>query len=240
MASGKLKTFCLDIGGSGIKSIVLDAGGKALTERLRVPTPHPATPESVFAAVAEHATKQGSFDRVACGFPGVVRRGVIETAHNLDESWIGVAIDSELQRLLGKPSRTANDADVQGLAVIEGKGLELVLTLGTGLGSALFIDAILAPNLEVAHHPFRKGRTYEQLLGEQARKRAGRRKWNRRVHEAIAELAHLFNYDVLYIGGGNASKLYKRLPENVQIVPNLAGLYGGIALWSGNDSARSK
>jgi len=233
VAASKQRTICVDIGGSGIKSIVLDAQGKALTERLRTPTPQPATPEAVLALIADQAARQGPFDRIACGFPGVVRHGIIETAHNLDKSWIGFQVNTELKQLLGKPARAANDADVQGLAVIEGKGLELMLTLGTGLGSALFVNGILAPNLEVAHHPFRKGRTYEQLLGDAARKRAGGRKWNRRVREAIEQLAHLFNYDILYIGGGNASKVYKRLPGNVQIVPNLAGLYGGIALWNG-------
>ena len=98
-------------------------------------------------------------------------------------------------------------------------------------GSALFVDGKLVPNLEAAHHPFRKGQTYEENLGRAALDKAGKKKWRRRVVQAIASLEHLFNYDTLYIGGGNAKKIKVDLPPNVKLVPNVAGLLGGIALW---------
>ena len=124
-----------------------------------------------------------------------------------------------------------NDADVQGFGAICGRGVELVLTLGTGVGSALFVDGRLVPNLELAHHPFRKGKSYEDHLGKTALGSIGKKKWNQRVIRAIQQLEKLFNYDHLYVGGGNARKINVKLPGNVKIVSNVAGLLGGIALW---------
>ena len=167
------------------------------------------------------------------GFPGVIRKGVTETAVNLHKDWIGFDLEGTLSKQLDKPVRVLNDADVQGFGAISGKGVELVVTLGTGFGSALFLNGELVPNLEVAHHPFRRGKTYEEHLGSAALEKAGRKKWQRRVLEAIASLEHLFNYDTLYIGGGNARRITLDLPPNVKIIPNVAGLLGGIALWRG-------
>jgi polyphosphate glucokinase len=225
------RTLAVDIGGTGIKTIVLDPTGKPLTERLRVDTPRPSTPKAVLSAISELARQQGAFDRVSVGFPGVVRRGVTETAHNLHPSWIGVDLKGALERTLGKPVRAANDADVQGLGVIRGQGVELVITLGTGFGSALFIEGHLVPNVQLAHHAGWTRKTYEDELGAKALKRSGKKKWNRRLRKAIESLEQLFNYDRLYIGGGNAKKVKIALPPKVKLVSNMAGLYGGIALW---------
>jgi polyphosphate glucokinase len=230
-----VRTLSVDIGGTGIKTIVLDAAGKPVTERIRVDTPHPATPRAVIAAIVGLARQQGEFDRVSVGFPGVVRKGVTETAWNLGKSWIGFDLDKALTGALGKPVRCCNDADVQGLGVIKGKGVELVITLGTGFGSSLFLDGRLVPNMQLAHHAGWKGKTYEDELGNKALKRAGKKKWNRRVLRAIASLQALFNYDTLYIGGGNATKIEVELPPRVKIVSNVAGLLGGIALWGGKE-----
>jgi len=221
----------VDIGGSGIKVMLVDAAGKPLGKRARVPTPRPATPKAILRAIVRLAAKEGQYDRVSVGFPGVVRNGLTETAHNLDRSWIGFNLVKELSKALKKPVRAANDADVQGLAVVEGKGVEMVLTLGTGLGSALFVHGRLVPNLEVAHHEFRRGKTYEECLGAAALKKAGKKKWNRMLEKAMAELQHLFNYDRLWIGGGNGRKVKLKLAERVKIVSNEAGLLGGAALW---------
>lgn len=226
-----LKTLAIDIGGTGIKAIVLDEQGKPVTERGRLKTPRPATPRSVLAIIKTLAKQQGVFDRVSVGFPGVVRSGVTETAPNLDSSWQGFGLTQALSKQLGKPVRVANDADVQGYGAIQGKGVELVATLGTGFGSALFVNGHLVPNLEIAHHPFRNNKTYEQELGLLAFKRMGKKKWNQRVGQAIEALESLFNYDMLYIGGGNGKKVDLALPENVQLVSNVAGLLGGIAFW---------
>ena len=225
------KTLTVDIGGSGIKTMVLDVNGNPIGKRMRVPTPRPAKLDSVLQGIVKLAKGQSDFDRVSVGFPGVIRKGVTETAVNLHKDWIGFNLEGALSKKLGKPVRVLNDADVQGFGAISGKGVELVVTLGTGFGSALFLDGKLVPNLEIAHHPFRRGKTYEERLGSAALEKTGRKKWQRRVMEAIASLEHLFNYDTLYIGGGNARRLRLDLPPNVKIIPNVAGLLGGIALW---------
>jgi len=228
-------TLCVDIGGSGIKALVLDANGEPVTERRRERTPRPATPDAVLEVIGRLADAQEQrFERVSVGFPGVVRAGATWTAHNLDDAWIGFALGDALGARLGRPVRVLNDADMQGFGAIEGRGVELVLTLGTGFGSALFVDGRLVPNLELAHHPFRKGHTYEEVLGNVARRSAGRARWSRRLREALERLDRLFSYDIVYIGGGNASKAAITFDERVRLVPNVAGLLGGIACWRGD------
>jgi polyphosphate glucokinase len=227
----KIRTLSVDIGGSGVKVMLLDSTGNALSERVRKETPQPAKPEPVINAIIELAATQGKFDRVSVGFPGVVRDGVTETAVNLHPDWIKLDLAKQLSQRLNKPVRVINDADMQGLGAIVGKGVELVITLGTGFGSALFVDGKLVPNLEMGHHEFRKGETYEQQLGRAALEKIGDNKWNRRVGHAIASLQSLFNYNYLYLGGGEATRVKIQLPENVKLIPNISGLLGGIALW---------
>jgi len=228
-----MKTLCIDIGGSGIKAMVFDESGTAVTERSRIETPKPALPSAVFEVIHELVRAQGEFDRVSIGFPGVVADGVTKTAPNLHTDWAGVNLADEVsQRAEGKPVRCANDADVQGLAVVEKKGLEMVLTLGTGLGSGLYLDGHCVPNLELGHHPFRKGKTYEQRVCQAERKKIGNKRWNKRVREIISQLEPIFNYRKLFIGGGNTRHLDRSgLPANVVVVDNVAGLIGGIHLW---------
>lgn len=226
-----VRTLAVDIGGSGIKVMVLDETGEPLTERSRVETPQPPKPEPVLEVIAALAAEQGEFDRVSVGFPGVVSNGVTKTAVNLDPDWVGFDLATALKTRLGQPVRVANDADIQGLGAIAGQGVELVITLGTGFGSALFVDGKLVPNLEAGHHPFRKGETYEQQLGRAALDAVGQKRWNRRLEKAIANLQNLFNCECLYLGGGNAKKITLDLPPTVKIVPNVNGLLGGIALW---------
>jgi polyphosphate glucokinase len=230
-----MRTLSVDIGGTGLKTLVLDEAGKPVTERLRVDTPRPASPKAVIGAIVKLAQQQGEFDRVSVGFPGVVRKGVTETAWNLGKSWIGFDLDRAMTKALGKPVRTCNDADVQGLGVVKGKGVELVITLGTGFGSSLFLEGRLVPNMQLAHHAAWRGRTYEEELGQKALQKAGKKKWNRRLLKAIRTLEALFNYDMLYIGGGNTRKINVELPERVKVVENIAGLLGGIALWRGDE-----
>ncbi len=224
-------TLAIDVGGTGIKTLLLDAHGKALCERERVETPQPATPDAMISVMHAMAEKMEPFDRISVGFPGVVKNGVTMTAHNLDQSWIGFDLQKVLARKWKKPVRVANDAAVQGFAAIRGKGVELVITLGTGLGSSLFTNGHLVPGLELAHHPWRKGKTYEDYLGRKGLEKAGPKKWNKRVQEALPQIEALFNYDHLYIGGGNAAKIDFPLPNHVTRVPNEDGLLGGVALW---------
>ncbi|WP_068814311.1 ROK family protein [Phormidesmis priestleyi] len=226
-----MRTLAIDIGGSGIKTLVLDESGQPQTERNRVETPQPANPDLVINAIVSLANQQGEFDRASAGFPGVVRAGVTETAVNLDPTWIGFDFAKALSDRLGKPVRVVNDADMQGMGAISGQGVELVITIGTGFGSALFLNGKLVSNLEMGHHEFRNEETYEQQLGRAALDRVGQKKWNRRLEKAISSLKNLFNYDRLYIGGGNTNKVTIELPPNVKIVPNVSGLLGGIVLW---------
>lgn len=226
-------TLTIDIGGTGIKMLVLDEHAQPVTERAREETPSPATPAAVLAVIGTLVKSQGKFDRVSVGFPGVVMEGVVATAPNLGtENWKGFDLAKELTNQLGCPVKVANDADVQGFGAVEGRGVELVLTLGTGVGSALFIDGRLVSNLELGHHPAKGKKTYEMLMGKKALEKIGKKKWRKRVIECIEQIEPIFNYRMLYLGGGNA-KLLKpdELPANVQIVANLAGLLGGIALW---------
>ena len=229
--SKAMKTLAIDIGGTGTKAIILDEEGTPLTERGRLPTPQPATPKSILEVIGKLAKGQGTFDRVSVGFPGVIRHGVVFTAPNLDPSWGGFNLVAGLTRLLKKPVRAANDADVQGFGAIKGQDIELVITLGTGFGSALFVDGKLVPNFEMGHHPFRHGNTYEEQLGDRALKKIGNKKWNKRLFKAIETLDRVLNFDNLYIGGGNSKKVKTPLPEKVALVSNAAGLLGGIAFW---------
>lgn len=233
--SDDTRTLSVDIGGTGIKAIILNDQGDALTERGRIETPRPATPRAILRVI-DRLAAQGPFDRISVGFPGVVRNGVTKTAPNLDEGWQNFALAKELGKRFKRPVRVANDADVQGFGAIDGHGVELVLTLGTGLGSALFADGTLVPNLELAHHRFRRGKTYEEQLGNAALKKAGKGRWNKRLRRALRTLERLFSYDRVYLGGGNAKKITGALPPKTKTVPNIAGLLGGIALWRANSS----
>lgn len=225
--------LAFDIGGSGIKAMRLDPAGRPLGERNRLSTPHPARPAAVLSVMRSLAASARPFDKVSVGFPGVVRDGVVWSAVNLHDSWVGFDLGHALRKALGKPVRVANDADVQGMGAVKGKGVELVVTLGTGFGSALFVDGVLVPNLELGHHPFRRGETYEEQLGEAALDEVGPKRWNRRLGKAIKVLSRVYNFDALRIGGGNGRKVTLKLPPNVTIVPNTAGLMGGAALWRG-------
>jgi polyphosphate glucokinase len=230
-AMAEPRTLAVDVGGTGIKAMVLDESGEALGSRDRALTPRPAVPHAVIETIAQLAAAH-QFDRVAVGFPGVVRLGVTITAPNLHPDWQGFPFARELATRLGRPVRVANDADVQGFGAISGEGLEMVLTLGTGMGSALFVDGLLVPNLELAHHPFADGLTYEQWLGQASLERLGEAEWKRWLDKAILLIRQTFNFDVLYLGGGNARILDPAaMPADVKIVPNIAGLLGGIALW---------
>jgi polyphosphate glucokinase len=226
-------TLAIDIGGSHVKASVLDGRGRMLHERVRVDTPKRVTPQKLVSLIAGLLPSLPRFDRVSVGFPGVVRSGVILTAPNLGtDRFHGFNLARALERRLGKPVRVENDADVQGLAVIKGRGVEMVITLGTGFGSSIFVDGRLGPHLELAHHVFRKDKTYEDELGEAARERDGDQVWKRHVFEAIDSIRNLTNFDHLYVGGGNSRLIDTDLPKDVSVVSNAAGILGGVRLWS--------
>jgi len=225
------RTLCIDIGGTGLKTMIVSANGKPLSERTRIDTPRPATPRAIGAALLETFPERALFDRVSVGFPGVVVDGVTRTAPNLHPSWAGFDLATWVLRATGRPTRVLNDAGVQGHGVIQGRGTEVCVTLGTGFGFSLFVNGHYVPNVEFGHHPFRKGKTYEELLGDAALKRRGKGKWNKTLAAAVAQLQETFNFRVLYLGGGNARNVDFTLPRNVKLVDNVAGLLGGVKLW---------
>jgi polyphosphate glucokinase len=225
-------TLAVDIGGSSIKASVLDVAGGLTAPQVRTPTPKTATPEAVIETIAGLMGQLPAIDRISVGFPGVVKGGSVQTAPNLGtEHWAGFDLMGALTQRFGVPARVLNDAAVQGLGVVEGYGLECVLTLGTGMGCALFRNRRLLLPVELGQHRARGGKTYDQYIGQAALAAKGPQRWNRRVRRAIDAVTTLTTCDVLYIGGGNARKLAFDPPSHVRIVSNTAGITGGIRLW---------
>src|SRR5215467_6412740 len=233
------RTLAIDIGGTGIKAALLDEAGSLIGERQRVPTPpKPVAPQDLVHAIDQVAAPLGTYERVSVGFPGYVRDGRVITAPNLGtDALAGFDLQGVHAERLGKPVRVLNDADVQGFGAIKGRGLEMVLTLGTGAGTALFRDGEIMPHLELAHHPVSGNKTYDDYVGNDARRKKGRKAWNKRVAKIIDILRDVVRFDHLYIGGGNAKDISFPLPPDVTIVPNTDGLTGGIRLW--HESAKA-
>jgi len=227
------RTLAVDIGGTGVKIALLDPKGRIVGKSIRVPTPMPpVAPEVLTAAIDAAVASFGPFDRVSVGFPGAVRDGRVLTAPHLGtEVWAGFDLQTALAKRWHKPVRVMNDADVQGFGAVQGKGVEMVLTLGTGAGTSIFENGRIMPHLELAHHPVRGDRTYDEYIGNAALDRKGSRRWNKRVERVIEILRRVVNFDHLYLGGGNAKQITFPLPTDVTIVPNSDGLTGGIALW---------
>ena len=243
-------TLAFDIGGTGLKANILDAKGGFVAERVRVPTPYPMPPELMVDKLVALAKKLPEADRVSAGFPGMVRRGMVLSAPHfvtkkgpgtdvdpkLAKAWSRFDLETALGKALGKPTRVANDADVQGAAVIKGHGYEVVVTLGTGFGTAFFISGRLLPHMEFAHVDFEKNQSFNERLGEPTRKKIGDKKWNKRVRDMIGYLDTLTMFDHLFIGGGNGPRVNRRdlgeVLERITVVDNSAGILGGIALWS--------
>jgi polyphosphate glucokinase len=226
------QTLAIDIGGTGLKASVLDESGKMVEKHVRVPTPYPLSPALLVETLVKLAEPLTSYDRISIGFPGVVRDGRITTApHFKGKSWAEYPLADTLARRFGKPARLLNDAEVQGLGIIKGQGLEVVLTLGTGVGSAIFSNGALTPHLELAQHPIHKDETYNEYVGNAARQALSSKKWNKRVLKVIEHVYSLVHYDVLYLGGGNAARVTVALPKNIHIASNDAGITGGIRLW---------
>jgi polyphosphate glucokinase len=244
-------TLAIDIGGTGLKASVLDAAGAMVADRVRVDTTYPCPPATLVADLAALVAPLPSASRVSAGFPGMIRKGHVLSAPHfvtvagpgtaiddaLVEQWAAFDLAGALRKRLGKPTRVANDADLQGAAVVKGNGLELVITLGTGVGTAFFYDGRLLPHLEFAHAPFRKDQTYNEQIGDAARKEIGNQRWNRRVRKAVAVFRALTFFDQCYVGGGNSRRVNVDLGADVSLVDNSAGILGGIKLWEGRHLA---
>ncbi len=227
------KILSIDIGGSNIKAAVLSSKGDYLNEYQKLSTPTPSTPGKVMEVIRQLTEGFPSFDKISVGFPGYIKNGIVKTAPNLGTmEWAEFDLSKNIELLLGKPALAINDADFQALEIMEGKGLEMVITLGTGFGSAIINNGKLLPHLEVAHHPITKKKDYDQYIGKAEFNRIGKKKWNKRVKKVIEILKVVFNYDYLYISGGNADKIDFKLDDNITILGNRDGIKGGAILWS--------
>ncbi|MFD0795751.1 ROK family protein [Mucilaginibacter litoreus] len=227
-----LRILSVDIGGSSVKATILDSKGNLTMDYQKVATPKPANPDNIVKAIKTLVKDYPEYDRISVGFPGYVRNGIVKTAPNLGtDFWADVNFANQLKKALSKETKVVNDADMQGLGVVNGKGLEMVITLGTGFGTALLMDGHLLPHLEVSHHPVSKGRDYDQYIGDKALDEIGEKKWNRRIKKVFKILKTVFNYDYLYIGGGNSDLLDFKLDDNMKIVTNADGIKGGAKLW---------
>jgi polyphosphate glucokinase len=243
-----VKTLAVDVGGTRLKASVLDRRGEMVVERARMDTPYPCPPDALVEALCGLARDLPTHHRASVGFPGLIRKGVVRQVPALSRRkrggrespklaarWAGFRLRDALEEALGVPTLVANDADVQGSAVVRGEGMELVVTLGTGVGCALFEDGVLLPHLELSHAHFKRGRSIDLALGDAERQRLGKKRWNRRVARALHWLEEVVLFDRLYLGGGNAKHLALDLGERIEIVSNLAGITGCIRLWDRYD-----
>jgi polyphosphate glucokinase len=239
------QTLCIDVGGTGIKAALVSPAGELLSERIKITTPYPCPPERLLETFREIAATFETFDRVTIGFPGLVRHGVVshvpalsratyggKTDKALQTQWRGFTLELAATDVFKVPTLVANDADVQGAAVITGQGFEFVMTLGTGVGTALFSDGHLIPHLELSHARFRNRESFDIQLGNAARKQIGNTRWSKRVLKAVEAFDSFLYFDQIHIGGGNAEFLRDvSLPPKARIVSNVAGLLGGVRLW---------
>lgn len=243
-------TLAIDCGGGGIKASVLDAAGTMHAQPMRVPTPYPLPPALFVKTLLDLGGQLPAADRVTVGMPGMLRHGVVvSTPHyvtragprtkvdpDLVAEWSGYGVRRALSEAFGMPVLVLNDAEVHGAGVVAGTGLELVLTLGTGLGCAVFDGGVLAPHLELSRAPVRWGMSYDTYVGEPERRRLGDAFWSRRIRGVVDGLRPVFLWDRLYLGGGN-SRLIRpeqltRMGDDVVVVPNSAALRGGVRAWS--------
>lgn len=235
-------TLSIDIGASSIKASVLDAEGDPLLDPIVFPTPRPCSPDDLVRELVRMAEGLPRFARASIGFPGRVRDGVVlgarhfvvdhgELDSDLAGKWDRFDLAESLAAHLGCEACVVNDAQMHGAAVVKGSGLELVLTLGTGFGSALFFQGAFVPHMELAFHPFRDGESYTEQLGQRALDRVGVDEWNARLRIAIDTLESVFLFDRLYLGGGNSRLVRGDLGPRVVAVENLAGILGGHCIW---------
>lgn len=236
MDQGDEKILAIDIGGSHIKATILNANGDFIDKYEREDTPDEPSPSKVLDVILTISQRFPPFDKIAAAFPGYVKNGIVKTAPHLGtDVWKNYNLAKSLEIVLGKPARVINDADFQGLALSSGKGVELIITLGTGFGSAFLHEGNLLPHIELSQHPVTKKKTYDEYVGNEALEKEGKKKWNKRMKKIICILKTVFNYDHLYISGGNAKYLSFELDDNISIDGNKDGIKGGAFLWKQNE-----
>jgi polyphosphate glucokinase len=214
-----VKILVVDVGGTHIKAIA--TGHKT---PVKIPSGPDMTPRTMVRRLLA-AVKEWEFDAVSIGYPGAVLNGKpVSEPHHLGGGWVGF----NFKKAFGRPVKIVNDAAMQALGSYK-RGRLLFLGLGTGLGSALIVDGVLEP-MELAHLPYKKGRTYEEYVGKTGLKRMGKKKWRRNVADVIDRFRTALNVDEVVIGGGNA-KLLKKLPPGVRRGTNANAFIGGFRLW---------
>src|SRR5678815_5564428 len=195
--------LAIDIGGSHVKATILNQEGERIADYARMPTPQPPTPINVINLIQDLVKNFSGYDKISVGFPGYVKNGVVKTAPNLGtKEWKDHPLQVNIAAQLNRPTKVVNDEDLQGVGIVSGKGLELVVTLGTGFGTALLYDGKLLPHLELAHHPVKTDKDYDEYIGEKALLKEGKEHWNYRIQKVLDILKTVFNYDRLYISGG--------------------------------------
>ena len=242
-------TLSVDCGGGGIKASVLNSEGAMVSRAVRTPTPYPLPPDLLVETIAGLAEQLPTASRVTVGMPGMIRHGVVvATPHyvtrdgprsrvlpQLVEAWLRFDMGTAVSQRLGLPTLVLNDAEVAGAGVVTGHGLEMIVTLGTGLGNAVFDNGALAPHVEVSQGPVRWGLTYDDYIGEHERLRLGDAHWSRRVRRVVDALRPMYLWDRLYLGGGNSRRITSaqlaRIGDDVVVVPNEAGMTGGARCW---------
>ncbi|MBM7824968.1 polyphosphate glucokinase [Arcanobacterium pluranimalium] len=260
-SAGDIHTLCVDCGGGGIKTTVVNSQGETTTLPVRTAVAYPFTPQDLVAILREQITTLGNpdFQRITVGLPGVIRAGIVVfTPHyirergphsradaKLAQAWNGLDAEALFVNEFGVPALVVNDAEVAACAVIRGYGCELVLTLGTGLGCAFFVNGTLVPHIEMSHAPF-LGSTFDEVLGEHAREFLSDEQWSDRVYDAVMALWPVFRWERAYIGGGNAARITAEVREKLNVskneifgppaqtvafIDNSAGLMGGNAAW---------
>lgn len=230
---GQTNILSIDIGGTSIKTVLLDEDGNMLSEYMKSKTPAGATPKDIVTGIQDLIKPiPQTYNRVSIGFPGYVKNGIVKTAPNLAKNkWADVDLAQRVANALNQPVRLVNDADQQGLGVAEGKGFEIVFTVGTGFGTALLFDGELLPHLELAHFPINKDEDYDDYIGNKAFEDIGSDRWNKRLKKIVEIYKTVFNYDTLYIGGGNSKQIDFKLDSNIKLVTNRDGIKGGAKLW---------
>lgn len=242
-------TLAIDCGGGGIKASVLDANGTVRAQPVRAVTPYPLSPARLVSVIADLSRQLPHAQRVTVGMPGMIRHGVVvATPHyickagprtrvlpELEAAWGGFDMREALEVALDLPALVLNDAEVHGCGLVTGHGLEMVITLGTGLGNAIFDNGILAPHAELSRGFVGWGLTFDEYVGEHERIRLGDAHWSRRVRKVIEAWVPVYLWDRLYLGGGNSRRIAasqrEKLPDNVVIANNAAGIMGGVRAW---------
>jgi polyphosphate glucokinase len=249
MTTSEMMTLAIDCGGLSLKASVLDGAGTLHAQPIKIPTPYPLSPTRLIEAFNELAGVLPAFDRLTIGMPGMIRHGVVvHTPHYINtkgpltkvdpellELWRGFDMQSAVSKYFNKPALVMNDAEVHAAGLISGSGLEVVMTLGTGLGFCMFDGGKLAPHFELSHAPVRRSTSYDTWIGEHERRRLGDMFWSRRIQSMVDDLRPVFWWDRLYIGGGNSRRIrpeiLQTLGDDVVIVSNTAGILGGVRAW---------